>query len=53
VFPSGGTPGTSPAVTSAAASGSSVTPLNTAGSQELEVQAPATCLWKVKVTGIG
>ena len=47
----GGTPGASPAVTSAAASGNSVTPLTSAGSQQVIVQTSAACRWAVKVTG--
>jgi hypothetical protein len=53
VVPTGGTPGSTPAVTAAAASGSSVTAQSTTGSLQLEVQAQSTCIWAVKATGIG
>jgi len=53
VVPAGGSPGPSSAVTETAASGNSVTTLDSVGSQELRVQAPASCVWKVKVTGVG
>lgn len=52
VFPSGGTPGATPAVNESGGSAQSVTPQKTAGSLELKVQAPANCIWIVKVTGI-
>ena len=47
----GGSPGSTPAVTSTAASGSAVTPQTTAGSQQVIVQTTAACRWAVKVTG--
>jgi hypothetical protein len=53
VFATGASPGTTPAVASTTASGSSVTPVNTVGSQQLLVQASSSCEWKVKVTGVG
>jgi hypothetical protein len=40
-------------VTSSAASGNSVTPLTTTGSQQVMVQTTAACRWAVKVTGSG
>jgi hypothetical protein len=51
VVTSGGSPGTTPAVTSSAASGSSVTPQTTPGSQQIVIQTAASCRWAVKVTG--
>jgi hypothetical protein len=51
VVNSGASPGATPAVTSAAASGQSVTPQTTTGSQQLIVQTSASCRWAVKVTG--
>ncbi|MGD0882129.1 MAG: hypothetical protein ABSB09_11235 [Acidimicrobiales bacterium] len=53
VVPTGGSPGATPAVTSSVASGQSVTPQTSPGSQQIEVQAPAGCRWVVKVTGSG
>jgi len=53
VFPTGASPGTSPAVAGTAASGNSVTPVSSPGSQEIQVQAPSSCVWVVKVTGVG
>ena len=50
---SGSAPGASPAVTSAAASGNSITPLTSTGSQQVIVQTSAACRWAVKVTGSG
>ena len=47
----GGTPGSTPAVSSSAASGQSVTPQSTLGNQEIVVQTTAACRWAVKVTG--
>lgn len=52
VIPQGGSAGATPAVSETPASGSGVTPQTTAGAQELEVEAPPTCTWAVKVTGI-
>ena len=40
-----------PAVTSSAAQGQSVTPQTSTGSQQVVVQAPAGCRWAIKVTG--
>ncbi len=51
VVTAGGSPGATPAVTSATPSGQSVTPQTTAGSQQLVVQSPTGCRWVVKVTG--
>jgi hypothetical protein len=53
VVATGASPGSTPAVTSSAASGNSVTPQTTTGSQELVVQSTAACRWAVKVTGSG
>ncbi len=47
----GGSPGSTPAVTSSAASGQSVTPQNSLGAQQIVVQTTAACRWAVKVTG--
>lgn len=52
VVPAGGSPGTTPAVNETAASGQSVTTQTLTGSLELDVQAPASCLWAIKVTGV-
>jgi hypothetical protein len=52
VVPAGGTPGAVPAVSEAGGSGQSVTSETSTGSQELEVETGAACVWKVKVTGI-
>ncbi len=52
VVPTGASAGTTPATNETAASGSGVTPQTTAGSQELQVVAPSSCIWAVKVTGI-
>jgi hypothetical protein len=51
VVNTGASPGATPAVTSSAASGNSVTPQNTAGGQQVIVQTSASCRWVVKVTG--
>ena len=51
VVNSGAAPGSTPAVTSTAASGQSVSPETTAGSQQVIVQTTAACKWAVKVTG--
>ncbi len=53
VFPTGGSPSGTPAVSQTADSGQSVTPQTTSGSQQLQVQVPAGCIWVVKVTGVG
>jgi hypothetical protein len=53
VVNNGGSPGSTPAATSAAASGQSVTPQTSTGSQQVIVQTAASCRWAVKVTGIG
>jgi len=53
VIQAGGSPGSTPAVDETGASGQSVTAQSSTGSQELEVKAPSTCIWAVKVTGIG
>ncbi len=47
----GSTASGTPAVTSTAASGQSVTPLTSTGSQQVIVQTTAACRWAVKVTG--
>jgi hypothetical protein len=49
----GASPSGTPAVTSSAAQGQSVTNLTSTGSQQLVVQAPPQCEWVVKVTGYG
>jgi hypothetical protein len=51
VVNAGASPGSTPAVTSAAASGNAVTPQTSTGSQQIVVQAPPACRWAVKVTG--
>jgi hypothetical protein len=51
VVPAGGKAGTTPAVSGTGATGQSVTTQTSSGSQELEVLAPAACLWVVKVSG--
>jgi hypothetical protein len=51
VVNAGGSPGTTPAVSSAVASGQSVTPQSSTGSQQVIVQTAASCRWAVKVTG--
>jgi hypothetical protein len=51
VVPAGGSAGATPAVSETGASGSSVTPQSTTGSQQLDVQASTGCQWVVKVTG--
>jgi hypothetical protein len=53
VVDTGAAAGSTPAVTSSAASGNSVTPLTTTGSQQVMVQTTAACRWAVKVTGSG
>jgi hypothetical protein len=53
VVTSGGSPAGSPAVTSSAASGNAVTPLTSAGAQQVVVETTAACRWAVKVTGSG
>ncbi len=51
VVNSGAAPGSTPAVTSTAASGQSISPETTAGGQQVIVQTTAACRWAVKVTG--
>ena len=51
VVNNGAAPGSTPAVTSSAGSGSAVTPLTSTGSQQIIVQTSASCRWAVKVTG--
>lgn len=51
VVNAGSAAGSTPAVTSTAASGQSVSPETTAGSQQVIVQTTAACRWAVKVTG--
>jgi len=53
VVPAGGTPGATPAVSETGISGQSVTSRTSVGSQELIVQASSSCIWAVKVTGLG
>ena len=53
VVNAGGSPGSTPAVSSTAASGQSVTPESSTGSQQIIVQTAASCRWAAKVTGIG
>jgi hypothetical protein len=51
VVNNGAAPGSTPAVTSAAASGQAITPLTTTGSQQIVIQTSAACRWAAKVTG--
>jgi hypothetical protein len=51
VVPTGGSPGSTPAVSQSGGSGQSVTVQSSTGSQELMVRAPGNCIWAVKVTG--
>jgi hypothetical protein len=51
VVNSGAAAGSTPAVTSTAASGQSVSPETSVGSQQVIVQTTAACRWAVKVTG--
>ena len=51
VVDNGAAPGSTPAVTSSAASGQAVTPLTSTGSQQIIVQTSAACRWVTKVTG--
>ena len=51
VVNAGGSPGSTPAVSSPAASGQSVTSQTGTGGQQLIVQAGPACQWAVKVTG--
>jgi hypothetical protein len=51
VTPSGSAPTGSPAVSGTGTSGQSVTAQSSVGQQNLVVQAPADCVWVVKVTG--
>jgi hypothetical protein len=51
VVNNGAAPGSTPAVTSSAASGSAITPETTTGSQQIIVQTSAACRWAAKVTG--
>jgi len=52
VVPSGGTAGSTPAINESGASGQSITAQTSTGSQELQVTAPASCVWLLKVTGV-
>jgi hypothetical protein len=52
IVPAGGTPG-NPTVNESAGTGKAVTAETTPGSQQVQVQSPASCIWVVKVTGIG
>jgi hypothetical protein len=51
VTPVGGAPSGTPAIGETGASGQSVTSQPTVGQQTLVVEAPANCIWVVKVTG--
>ena len=51
VAPAGGKPSSTPTVTETGASGQQVTKVSSTGSQVIVVQAPANCVWAVKVTG--
>jgi hypothetical protein len=51
VVPVGGWASGTPALSETGGSGQSVTAQTTVGQQELMVQAPANCVWVVKVTG--
>jgi|GEM_PF-2357975 len=51
VVTNGGTPSGTPAVSSSDASGNSITPQTTTGSQQIIVQTSPTCRWAAKVTG--
>jgi len=51
VAPVGGKPSATPAVSETGASGQQVTQVPSTGNQVIMVQAPANCLWAVKVTG--
>ncbi len=51
VVKAGASAGTTPAVTSSAPSGQSVTPQTSTGSQQIIVHAPSGCRWVAKVTG--
>jgi hypothetical protein len=51
VVNNGAAPGSTPAVTSSAASGQAVTPQTSTGSQQIIVQTSAACRWAAKVTG--
>lgn len=52
VVPAGGTPGQTPVVTEATATGQAITPETTAGSQQVVVETEPNCEWVVKVVGI-
>jgi hypothetical protein len=52
VLPAGGSPSGAPAVSETGGSGQSITSQTSTGSQELQVEAGANCVWAVKVTGI-
>jgi hypothetical protein len=51
VTPAGSSPSGTPAISETGPSGQSVTAQSSLGAQTLVVQAPATCIWVVKVTG--
>ncbi len=51
VAPSGGSPSETPAVSESGLTGQSVSSQSTTGQQMLVVEAPANCIWIVKVTG--
>jgi len=52
VDPAGNAPSTTPAVKETASSGAAVTSETSTGQQDLSVQAPTGCVWKVKVAGV-
>jgi len=49
----GANPGGTPAVSETADQGQNVTSQATPGNQVLQIQAPSSCTWIVKVTGVG
>jgi len=51
VTPAGSAPTGTPAISETGPSGQSVTAQSSTGAQTLVVQAPASCVWIVKVTG--
>jgi hypothetical protein len=51
VVNNGAAPGSTPTVTSSAASGQAITPETTTGSQQIVIQTSAACRWAAKVTG--
>jgi len=53
VVPNGGSPSGAAAVTAGSGTGQAITPQTSTGAQQIIVQAPAGCVWVVKVTGVG